>query len=146
MNNKDADQTARMRRLIWAFVVRIWHKTHFIMARLKCFTNFSDSACKNGHPEGEWANVYYGYTCSCLPPSSSPEIWAEAWQNQQNDLCIQRRLISLGICCLPEESLCSWLSIEHTAMPRLIRVFTGHTDHFAGFVVLRLIFSPKGPA
>ena len=23
--------------LICAFVVRIWHKTHFLMARLKCF-------------------------------------------------------------------------------------------------------------
>ena len=33
--NKGADQTARIRRLICAFVVRIWHKTHFLMARLK---------------------------------------------------------------------------------------------------------------
>ena len=31
MNNKGADQTARMRRLICAFVVRILHKTHFRM-------------------------------------------------------------------------------------------------------------------
>ena len=37
MNNKGADQTARMRRLICTFVVRIWHKTHFFMARLICF-------------------------------------------------------------------------------------------------------------
>ena len=29
MNNKGADQSARMRRLICAFVVRKWHKTHF---------------------------------------------------------------------------------------------------------------------
>ena len=34
MNNKDADQTTRMRRLICAFVVRIWHKTRFLMAWL----------------------------------------------------------------------------------------------------------------
>ena len=33
-NNKGADQTARMRRLICAFVVRIWHKTHFRMTWL----------------------------------------------------------------------------------------------------------------
>ena len=30
-NIKGADQTARMRRLICTFVVRIWHKTHFRM-------------------------------------------------------------------------------------------------------------------
>ena len=29
MNNKGADQTARMRRLVFALVVRIWHKTRF---------------------------------------------------------------------------------------------------------------------
>ena len=34
MNNKGADQTAWMRRLICVFVVCIWHKTHFLMARL----------------------------------------------------------------------------------------------------------------
>ena len=38
-NNKGADQTARMRRLICAFVVRIWHKTHFLMAWLIFFFN-----------------------------------------------------------------------------------------------------------
>ena len=31
VNNKGADQTARMRMLICAFVVRIWHKTSFLM-------------------------------------------------------------------------------------------------------------------
>ena len=34
MNNKGADQTAWMHRLICAFVVCIWHTTHFLMARL----------------------------------------------------------------------------------------------------------------
>ena len=33
-NNKGADQTARMHRLICAFVVRIWYKIHFLMAWL----------------------------------------------------------------------------------------------------------------
>ena len=32
--NKGADQTARMRMLICVFVVRIWYKTHFLMALL----------------------------------------------------------------------------------------------------------------
>ena len=34
MNNKGADQTAWMHRLICAFVVGKWHKTHFLMAQL----------------------------------------------------------------------------------------------------------------
>ena len=29
VNNRGADQTARMRRLIFSFVVRIWHKQVF---------------------------------------------------------------------------------------------------------------------
>ena len=33
-NNKGADQTMQMRRLICAFVVRIWHKTCFLMTWL----------------------------------------------------------------------------------------------------------------
>ena len=36
-NNKGADQSARMRRLICAFVVRRLHKTHFLMAWLMSF-------------------------------------------------------------------------------------------------------------
>ena len=42
MNNKGADQTARMCSLICAFVFCIWHKTHFLMARLnyKLLNNF----------------------------------------------------------------------------------------------------------
>ena len=31
--NKGADQTAQMRRLICTFVVRIWHKKGFVMMR-----------------------------------------------------------------------------------------------------------------
>ena len=30
MNNKGADQTVRVRRLICVFDVRIWHKTNFL--------------------------------------------------------------------------------------------------------------------
>ena len=33
-NNKGVDHTARMRRLIWAFVVRIWHKQVILMTWL----------------------------------------------------------------------------------------------------------------
>ena len=42
--NKGADQTAPMRRLICAFVVRIWHKTHFLMAWLKYILQDKSSA------------------------------------------------------------------------------------------------------
>ena len=34
-DDKGADQTARMRRLICTFVVRIWHKAGFLMTWLK---------------------------------------------------------------------------------------------------------------
>ena len=46
------------------------------------------------------------------------------------------RLISL--CCPHEETLGPQLPNEHTQtgqMPRLIRVFSGRTDHFVGFVM-----------
>ena len=59
-------------------------------------------------------------------------IWACTWQNQQNDLCTQRRLRSAwasaqsdqGLCCPHEEAL--------------VWVFTGDTGHFVGFVMRRL--------
>ena len=75
-------------------------------------------------------------------------------QNQQNDLCTQPRLRSAwtstqsdqSLRCPHEETMGTWLSLEHTAktdqtgwMPRLIRVFAGHTGHFVGFVMRRLI-------
>ena len=34
-DNEDSDQTARMRRLIWVFVGRIYQKVRFITLRLK---------------------------------------------------------------------------------------------------------------
>ena len=75
--------------------------------------------------------------------------WASSWQNQQNDLCAQRRLGSAwastqsdqSLHCLHEETLGPQLPIECTTktdqtgwMPRLIWVFSGCTCHFVGFV------------
>ena len=47
--------------------------------------------------------------------------WAAAWQNQQNDLCAQRRLRS------------AWASAQ------LMWVFAGHPGNFVGFVMQQLI-------
>ena len=44
-NNKDADQTARMRMLICVFVVRIWHKQIFSLAQV--ILNFEIDTCVN---------------------------------------------------------------------------------------------------
>ena len=84
------------------------------------------------------------------------EIWASAWQNQQNDICAQRRLRSAWASAESDQSsLCApWLAkdpmflhvdsenYEQTGrMPRLIWVFAGRTGHFVGFVMLHLIGS-----
>ena len=41
-NNKGTDQTAWMHRLICAFVVRIWHKSGFLMMWLKCISLYQN--------------------------------------------------------------------------------------------------------
>ena len=86
-------------------------------------------------------------------------IWAAVRQNQQNDMCAQRRLrSSLGICPVWSESSLSasgkFMSLTtHKAhsedsdptgwMPRLIWVFTGRTVNFVGFVMLLICQSDK---
>ena len=84
-------------------------------------------------------------------------IWAATWQNQQNDLCTQRRLrsdwASLGICPVWSKSSLSthWVakvpcflhadsedSDQMGRMPSLTCVFAARTDHFIGFVMLQL--------
>ena len=81
-------------------------------------------------------------------------IWAAAQQNQQNDLCAQRRLRSaLASAQSNQSSLCTqWVAEDpmfHHAdsedfdqtrqMPRLIRVFAVCTCHSVGFFMRRLI-------
>ena len=80
-------------------------------------------------------------------------IWSSAWQNQQNDLCAQRRLRSAWASAQSDQSSLSawrnigpltiyWVLSEDTdqtgRMPRLIWVFAGRTDNFVGFVMRRL--------
>ena len=80
--------------------------------------------------------------------------WAAAWQNQQNDLCTQRRLRSAWASAQSDQSSVSaWRKLGSLAtywayskdsdqtgqMPRLIWVFAGRTGQFVGFVMRRLI-------
>ena len=77
-------------------------------------------------------------------------MWAASWQNQQNDLCAQRRQISLGIHPVwSESSLSAWRKLGSLAtywahsedsdqtgwMSTLIWVFAGCKGHFVSFVV-----------
>ena len=67
MNNKGADQTARMRRLICTFVVCIWHMTHF---RMTWPIRFFQVLC--GCTQLYWRNVSWAsynsanFTCRCI--------------------------------------------------------------------------------
>ena len=94
-NNKGADHTARVRRLICAFVVRIWQKQVFSW-RGSIFSSYlalwSDQSGKRKLVA--WL-VIYVYV----------QIWAAAWQNQENDLCAQRRLRSAFASAQSDQSL-----------------------------------------
>ena len=85
----------------------------------------------------------------CMPISI--RVRATTWRNQQNDLCAQQRLRSAWASAQSDQSLrCAlWTQafFMQTAktdqtgqMPRLIRVFTGRTSYFVGFVMRRLIY------
>ena len=95
---------------------------------------------------------FFGKTARCtlnMHPFSYRQMSPHT-TNQQNDMCIQRRLMSLGIHPVwSESSLCaqyvvkglmflhanSEASDQTGRMPSLIWVFAGHTDHFVGFVM-----------
>ena len=74
------------------------------------------------------------------------EIWAAAWQNQQNDLCAQRRLRSAWTSTHSDQSLlCAhwvakdpWL-LHADSKDWLDWADARRTDHCVGFVVRRLI-------
>ena len=78
------------------------------------------------------------------------KISATSWQNQQNGMCVQRRLRSAWASALSDQSLlcAQWVvkdqSFLHESdqtgrMPRLIWVFALCACHFVGFVMRRLI-------
>ena len=77
--------------------------------------------------------------------------WARTWQNQQNDLCTQRRLRSACATALVfavrsiigSSSLLYAVSDDSDVtgqMTRLIWVFVGRAGHFVGFVMLKLTY------
>ena len=81
-------------------------------------------------------------------------IRAAAWQNQQYGLCAQRRRWSAWASAQSDQSwlFTLWIakdprflhvdredSYQTRPMSRLIWVFSGHTGHFVGFVMLRFI-------
>ena len=106
------------------FVVRIWHKTDFLMTRLNSLSR----------------TIVFDHMSRSI---TKPTKWS---------VCQAKTQISLCICPVwPESSLCAWRSIGTLAthwaqvktdqiwwMPRLIWVFAGRTGHFVGFVVLWL--------
>ena len=81
-------------------------------------------------------------------------IWAEARQNQLNDLSAQRRLSSVWASAQPEQSsqCAQWVANDpkllHTdsedsdqtgQIPKLIWIFAGHSGHFVGFDLVWLV-------
>ena len=115
MNNKGADQTARMRRLICAFVVRIWHKQVFPW-----------------HKEKEKTNDIYepAHDKTNKNDMCAQRRLRSAWASAHSDQSLP---------CPHEETLGPLLPTEHTAKTlirlgiyRLIWVFAGRTCHFVG--------------
>ena len=120
VGSKDSDQTGRLPRLIWVFAGCTGHFVAFVMLRLNYFVTL--------------------YVLQC--PGSNA-IWAAAQQNQQNEVCLAKTEISLGICLVwSKPSLSAWRSLGSLAthwaynedsdqtgwMPRLIWVFAGRTS------------------
>ena len=56
---------------------------------------------------------------------TSSNMWAAAWQNQQNDVSAEETQITLGICPVRMKNLALLATIECT-------VFAGHAGHFVG--------------
>ena len=143
------DQTGRMPRLIWVFAGRTLillvlpcHGSSYQFDRLVSIRNLKFLQVPWKRKSKELFEItLYGM-------KSSPRNWTSARQNQQDDLCIQWRLISPAIC--PVWSVFAMHPVgsqgpKRTAktdqtgrVPRMLWVFAGHTGHFAGFVVLRL--------
>ena len=84
--------------------------------------------------------------------SKRDTIWAEAWQNQQNHLCTQRRLRS-ALRIVTDFLTQATKTDQTVSMPMLIWVLDERKGYFVSYVLLRLIstkftwpkFSLPGP-
>ena len=71
---------------------------------------------------------------------TSSNMWAAAWQNQQNDLCAERRHRSaLAFAQSNQSSLSAWRTL-YFKLPIECTVSAGRTGHFVVFVVQQLIW------
>ena len=116
-DSEDSDQTGRMPRLIWVFAGRTvillvlsWGGSNSIDSLCTAFK----TVCQDGFRKLDSLQRRGYLVILCLHGSmmkSSPDHfllnWAASWQNQQNDMCAQRRL----------------RSDQPGHPPRLIRVF-----------------------
>ena len=154
MNNIGADQTAWMRRLICAFVVRILLKQVFSWRGSNCcYVTSRHFNIINQIWNAFWL-LWCPYffllaNCSNVSWCSLASIkWAASWQNHQND-CVPSE--DSDRCPVwSESSLSTWRKLGSLAthwahsedsdqtgrMPRLIWVFTGRT-----FILLVLSWS-----
>ena len=72
--------------------------------------------------------------------SSGKQIWATAWQKQQNDVRPAKTQISLDIRPVWSESSLHWI-LSYPVSEQLIGVFArSHAGHFIGFVMLWFIY------
>ena len=125
-----------MRRLICAFVVRIWHKTRFrimwpnwnsiwaMSVRIFCLN--LDNILVTNEPQLDKINKII-----CVQQRLR-SAWAST-ESDQSSLSTWRNLWSLGMHWAHSED-----SDQTGRMTRLICVFAGLTGHFVCFVVLRL--------
>ena len=110
MNNKGADQTARMRRLICTFVVRVWHKTHFLMAQL-IFFNLNETykmACAPSEDAAQPAHLHslIRVITRCSMGSQGPKAslywpqrpWSDCSDKQADPVCHTHIILQVLLC------------------------------------------------
>ena len=117
--------TTKRLRLICAFVVRIWHKTHFLMApqilyRAKSRKVYLYQQHPSNEPQHDKTNKMM---CAPSKDSDQPGHPLSAWKNHGT---------------LATHWVHSEDSDQTGWTPRLIWAFAGRTHQFVGFVVMRL--------
>ena len=118
-HSEDSDQTGQMPRLIWVFAGRTDYFVGFVMERLSYLLKSIYSVTSH-LTRLEWnfnIKLYYSYPFQLnMSPFTNRiflmlvfkhfHIWTGAWQNQQDDLCTQRRLRSAWAFVQSDQSVC----------------------------------------